>query len=63
MFLKCLECENTFKIDMVKDGEVVTCPVYETDYVTPVKNRKVQQKEFMYENDDFGELLDRDVAT
>jgi hypothetical protein len=45
---------------MVKDGEVVTCPVYETDYVTVVKDGKVQQKESMYENDDFGELQDRD---
>ena len=63
MFLRWLKCGNTFKIDTVKDAEVVNCPVCETDYVTVVKDGKAQLKEFIYENGDFGELLYRDVAT
>ena len=63
LFLRCLECENASKIDVVKHGKVVNCPVCETDYVTALKNEKAQLKEFMYGNDDFGELLYRDVAT
>jgi len=56
MILKCVDCGNTFKADAVKDGNIVTCPVCDAEYTVIVKDGNVQLKDFIYENEDNGEL-------
>ena len=52
MILKCVNCGNTFRIDAVTDGEIVTCPICDAEYTVVVKDGKVQLKEFVCESED-----------
>jgi DNA-directed RNA polymerase subunit RPC12/RpoP len=54
--LKCSDCGNTFKIDAIKDGEIVTCTICEANYVVHIKDGRTKLEMFIYEENDLGDL-------
>jgi lysine biosynthesis protein LysW len=56
IILKCTDCGNTFLKERVVDGEVVTCPVCEANYKVVMKDGKLRLEDFVFEEEDLGEL-------
>jgi DNA-directed RNA polymerase subunit RPC12/RpoP len=56
VIVKCLECGNTFKVEKLTDSELVRCPICEAQYKLLIENGRAKLQEFIYENEDAGEL-------
>jgi len=53
---KCVECGNTFKIEIQTEKNLVSCPICEATYEAVVTDGKIHLRVFIYEGEDPGEL-------
>lgn len=56
IILKCTECGNTFQKDRVVEGDALTCPVCDANYRAVTKNGKISLVDFVFDENDLGEL-------
>ena len=56
IILKCTECGNTFLKERLIDGELISCPVCESNYRVEMKEGRIRLLDFIFEEKDLGEL-------
>jgi Zn finger protein HypA/HybF involved in hydrogenase expression len=56
IIIKCTECGNTFTKEGTTNGEVVTCPICDSQYKAVVANGKLRLEDFVLDENDPGEL-------